>query len=70
MALLIDRFHPTSADQLDFNKEQTIRLERMIKEGDFPHLLFYGPPGAGKKTRVMLLLRSVFGQSVDRVYFY
>ena len=67
MALLVDRFHPQSADQLDFNKEQTINLERMIVEGDFPHLLFYGPPGSGKKTRVMLLLRAAFGPSVEKV---
>ena len=42
----------------------------MIIEGDFPHLLFYGPPGSGKKTRVMLLLRAAFGPSVEKVFYY
>ena len=69
MSLLIDRFHPTSPAQLDFNKDQTQRLQQMIIEGDFPHLLFYGPPGSGKKTRVMLLLRAAFGPSVEKVLF-
>ena len=37
------------------------------KSGELPHLLFYGPTGAGKKTRVMALLREVFGPGVERV---
>jgi hypothetical protein len=30
-------------------------------------MLFYGPSGAGKKTRIMCLLREIFGASVERV---
>lgn len=35
--------------------------------GDFPHLLFYGPSGAGKKTRIMCFLRELFGPSSEKV---
>jgi DNA polymerase III delta prime subunit len=34
---------------------------------DLPHMLFYGPAGAGKKTRIMALLRAVFGPGVEKV---
>lgn len=42
-------------------------LPPKAKAGDFPHLLFYGPTGAGKKTRIMALLRELFDSGVEKV---
>ncbi|KAK9061479.1 hypothetical protein SSX86_018660 [Deinandra increscens subsp. villosa] len=38
-----------------------------VAEQDCPHLLFYGPPGSGKKTLIMALLRQIFGASAEKV---
>ncbi|KAA6400215.1 MAG: putative Replication factor C subunit 3 [Streblomastix strix] len=67
MALLLDKTRPTTVAELDFNVEMMSSLKAMLSEGDFPHILFYGPPGCGKKTRIQILLRTVFGPSVDKI---
>jgi DNA polymerase III delta prime subunit len=43
------------------------RVFLQVATGDFPHTLFYGPPGAGKKTLVMALLREIYGAGAEKV---
>ena len=67
MALWLDKHRPKKLNKLDFHKKQADHLEKLVKSGDFPHLLVHGPPGSGKKTRVMALLRELYGNGVDRL---
>jgi replication factor C subunit 3/5 len=68
MSLLwVDQHRPTTLDKLDYHKDQAKQLGRLAEAGDLPHMLFYGPSGAGKKTRVMALLREIFGKGIERV---
>uniref|UniRef100_A0A672FEF9 Replication factor C subunit 3 n=1 Tax=Salarias fasciatus TaxID=181472 RepID=A0A672FEF9_SALFA len=67
MSLWVDKYRPTSLGKLDFHKEQAAQLKNLVQCGDFPHLLVYGPSGAGKKTRIMCLLRELYGAGVEKL---
>lgn len=66
MPLFVDKHRPKKLDQLDFHDDLTAMLTKMVDSGAMPHLLVYGPPGAGKKTRVMATLRHLYGNGVSR----
>jgi len=65
--LWVDKHRPKTLDALDYHKPLATNMKRMVASGDFPHMLFYGPSGAGKKTRVMALLRQLHGPSVEKL---
>ncbi|XP_052463919.1 replication factor C subunit 3 [Carassius gibelio] len=67
MSLWVDKYRPTSLAKLDYHKEQANQLKNLVQCGDFPHLLVYGPTGAGKKTRIMCLLRELYGAGVEKL---
>ena len=39
MALWLDKYRPKKLNKLDFHKKQAEHLEKLVKTGDFPHLL-------------------------------
>lgn len=71
MALLwVDKHRPKSLDETDYHKDLADRLKRIAAEDvrqNMPHMLFTGPPGAGKSTRIHALLREIYGPSADVV---
>jgi replication factor C subunit 3/5 len=68
MVLWVDQHRPKSLGDLSYNPALTVRLSKIAAgSADMPHLIFYGPSGAGKKTRIMALMRELFGPGVERV---
>mmetsp|Transcript_25473 Transcript_25473/g.44320 ORF Transcript_25473/g.44320 Transcript_25473/m.44320 type:complete len:353 (+) Transcript_25473:814-1872(+) len=65
--LWIDKYRPQNLEQLDYHAELNSLLKNLASSSEIPHLLFYGPPGAGKKTRVLALLEEIFGGGVHRL---
>ncbi|KAF5300121.1 hypothetical protein FQR65_LT09211 [Abscondita terminalis] len=67
MSLWVDKYRPKDLSKLDYHKEQAENLKKLTQRGDFPHLLVYGPSGAGKKTRIMCILKDLYGPGVERL---
>lgn len=63
----VDKHRPQSIDDLTFHPDLTDKLKCLAAFKDFPHLLFQGPQGAGKMTRVHCLLRCIFGECATKV---
>ncbi|EIW70004.1 hypothetical protein TREMEDRAFT_30209 [Tremella mesenterica DSM 1558] len=67
MSLWVDKYRPRTLDDLHYHTELSSRLRSLSASGDFPHILFYGPSGAGKKTRIMCTLRELYGPGVEKL---
>lgn len=65
--LWVDKYRPNELSTLDFHPDVTKRLKNLASSDDLPHLLVYGPSGAGKKTRIMALLRELYGDGALKV---
>ncbi|CAI2373948.1 unnamed protein product [Moneuplotes crassus] len=63
--LWAEKYRPQNFDSLLFNTSQTRRLKKLVESDDFPHLLFYGRSGAGKRTLIKSVLNELFGAGVE-----
>jgi len=65
--LWIEKYQPKSLDLLKYNIDIGKQLKELLEGDDFPHILFYGTSGAGKRTLAHCLLRELFGSRVDKM---
>ncbi|KAF4698418.1 Subunit of heteropentameric Replication factor C (RF-C) [Perkinsus olseni] len=66
MSFLVDTERPQKLDELTFHPSLTRTLKKLAASKDCPHLLFYGPSGGGKMTRIRCLLEGMFGPGAEK----
>lgn len=54
----VEKYRPTSFDEIVFDPLNKQILQNIIKHKTFPNLLFYGPPGTGKTTSIINLINA------------
>jgi len=63
--LWVDKYCPKTLDDMDYHHDLSARLNRLAAAENQPHMLFAGPAGAGKATRVRALLHALYGPGVE-----
>ncbi|KNZ52634.1 replication factor C subunit 3/5 [Puccinia sorghi] len=63
----LDKYRPRTLEELDYHQGLTDRIRALARTADFPHCLFYGPSGAGKKTRIAATLTELFGPGAQKL---
>jgi len=60
----VDKYAPTSIEDSFFHKDILKELKIMSEDEAVPHIIFYGPPGSGKKTAIKLFLEMLYDKDV------
>ena len=60
----VEKYRPTRLDDVADQASIKQRLRLMLeKKEQLPHLLFAGPPGCGKTTTAMIVVKQILGDS-------
>lgn len=67
MSLWVDKYRPRSIEALTYHSALSDELKALAASGDFPHILVYGPSGAGKKTQWWLSWKELYGNGAEKI---
>lgn len=67
VSIWVEKYRPTRLEDYIGNEHMTKKVETYLKNGDIPHLLFYGKQGTGKTTLAKIITHQL-GDGADVLY--
>jgi len=58
-----EKYRPSKFSEVKGQKEIVKRLKAFVEQKNMPHVLFAGPPGVGKTTLSLVVVKELFGDS-------
>lgn len=56
----VEKYRPSSLDQLVAHEDIIRTIERMMQKRQLPHMLLHGPPGTGKTSTITALAKTMY----------
>lgn len=66
----VEKYRPTSPDEIVHHEAIVNMMVQMMRNGQIPHLLLYGPCGTGKTSAVWASIKDVYGKSQEETRFW
>lgn len=63
----IEKYRPTSLDEIISQNENMNILKTFIKTKSLPHIMLFGPPGTGKTSTIMNCGKKLYGKYVNNM---
>jgi replication factor C subunit 3/5 len=65
MILWVEKYRPKDFDNVLSNNNTLNALKHFIKNKTLPNLLFYGPPGSGKTSTILVLAKQIYKEKLN-----
>ena len=62
--LLKDKYCPKTLQEYKIHSNISINIKALLKDGDIPNTIIYGPHGSGKYTLALCMVAQVFGLDI------
>lgn len=66
--ILMEKYRPKNLSQIVGQEHIIPYMQRFVKSGEIPHMMFTGPPGVGKTATAVALARELFGEDWHKCF--